>query len=247
MYRDPERDLCEKIEDIERAVEALMSQSPAISGAFDRVNSTSSDVSQLSLYPSSETRSEPRPPTDMDFSKPRRPPRLSSLNTSSRDSVMRSTESYSPAISRKSSPGIPSGSEIASSEPTDGRSSVGQPSPSLHRPIVMWTKSPTKPMDRRAAVAKSLPTLPVTPEIEPGRRRSNSESNSIRLPSPAVWDDSASGTTKPEMYKVVPDVLPEPIVHKKHASTISQQDIFEKSVFQNSAIYCDLSVYITPH
>jgi hypothetical protein len=213
-----------------------MTQSPAISAAFDRVNSTGSEISQLSL-------SEPRYPVDTDFNKPRRPPRLSSLNTSSRDSIMRPTEPYSPAISRKSSPGIPSGSEIAPSEPTDGRSSVGQPSPLLHRPIVTWTKSPTKPMDRRAAVAKSLPTLPVTPEIEPGRRRSNSETEPVRLPSPAVWDDSASVTTKSDMYKIVPQILPEPVVHTKHASTISQQDSFEKSVFQNSAIYCDLSVF----
>jgi hypothetical protein len=235
MYRHSDRDLCEKIEDIERAVEALMSQSPAISAAFDRINSTGSDMSQLSL-------SEPRTPVDTDFSKPRRPPRLSSLNTSSRDSMMKPTEPYSPAISRKSSPGIQSGSEIALSEPTDGRSSVGQPSPSLHRPVVMWTKSPTKPMDRRAAVAKSLPTLPVTPEIESSRRRSNSESDSIRLPSPAVLDDASSVPMKTEMYSAVPRIIPEPIVHKRHASTVSQQDSFERSVFQNSAIYCDLLV-----
>jgi hypothetical protein len=217
-----------------------MSQSPAISAALDRVNSTGSEVSQLSLYPNSE----PLSAVDMDFSKPHRPPcrppRLQSLDTSKQSPVLTPTEFYSPAISGKSSPGIPSGSEIAPSEPTDGRSSVGQPSPQLHRPIVMWTKPPTKPLDRRAAVAKSLPTLPPTPEIEPGRRRSNSENDSLRLPSPAIWGDKSSVKAKPELYKILPEISPEASKLERHASTMSQQDSFERQIFKNSAQYCNL-------
>jgi hypothetical protein len=217
-----------------------MSQSPAISAALDRVNSTGSEISQLNLYSSSE----PRSAVDRDFSKPRRPPhrptRLQSLDTSNQSSAVIPTEPNSPATSQLSSPGIQSGSEIAPSEPMDGKSSVGQPSPPLHRPIVMWTKPPANALDRRAAVAKSLPTLPPTPEIEPSRRRSNSESDSVRLPSPAVWDDNVSVKAKPELYKALPQISPEAQKMLKHASTISQQDSFERQIFKNSAQYCNL-------
>jgi hypothetical protein len=236
MYRQSDRDVSENIEDIERAVEGLMSQSPAISAALDRVNSTASDISHLSLSPAAEVKS-----IHMEFKQPRRPPRLTSLHTGSRSPISKPSEPYSPAISRKSSPGIPSGSEISPSEPMDGRSSVGQPSPTLHRPIVMWTKTTPKAPDRRANVAKSLPTLPVTPEVEPGRRRSNSQTESIRLPPPA-WQDPANTSTKSETYTVVPQVLPQPVIHQRATSTLSQQDSFEKTIFKNSAIYCDLSV-----
>jgi hypothetical protein len=224
MYLHADRDMSDNIDEIERVVESLMSQSPVISAALDRVNSVSSEVSQMSLYPSDAK------PIDVNFHKPRQLSRLVT-STSSGSLKSRPTEPYSPATSA----GILSGSEIASSEPTDGASSVGQLSPTISRQSPMW-----KPPERRVTVGMSVPMLPTTPEIEPGRKRPASETDSLRLPLSA-WDDAGS-TKSGGKYSHVPSTNAKPVKVKRSASTTSQQQTFEKALFKNSAIYCDLSV-----
>jgi hypothetical protein len=219
FYHNIDRDISENVEDIERLVESLISQSPVIAAAFDRVNSVSSEMSHLSLPAPVATK-----PANFEFHKPRLP-LLQKITTQSTDNQ---TSAYSPSTS----PGLPSGSEIALSDPGDSRSSVGQASPTSRRSSLF--KAP----DRRLNLGRSLPPLPATPEIIGGMRRSASFSSSIQLP-PAAWEDPGT-PRRSKTYTHMPAAEEKPVKLTRSTSTASQQQSFEKSLFKNSAIYCDL-------
>lgn len=229
MYSQTDRDPSEHVEDIERVVESLMSESPAISTAFDRVNSVSSQMSELALDASVV------PQWDGTlYHKPRNPPPLNISQPTTKD-----LDLYSPS----SSPGLLSCSEIAPPEPEAAKSSVGMPSPIFHQsPPRIPMRNPKrdsmqKLAGRRLITTRSMPIYAVTPEIEPAVRRSASECDSIQLP-PAAWDlkDAQTYSHLPSSNSSEPQKL------YRSTSTRSQQGTFEKSLFKNSAIYCDLYV-----
>ncbi|KAF2419008.1 hypothetical protein EJ08DRAFT_574105, partial [Tothia fuscella] len=201
---DKDRDMSERVKDIERTVESLISQSPVISAAFDKLDSVSSDMSQLSL-PAAAPVPAARIP-NVEFHKPRLP---ILKTTKSNLEACEHIDAYSPSTS----PGIRSGSEIASSEPTNGHSSVGQKSPSIHG-FPMWS-----PKDKRLNLVRSLPPLPATPELVPLLRRSARRQSQVQSVRSSL--SSRKRVSSPTCTEV-------------------QQKAFEQSLFKNSAIYCDL-------
>jgi hypothetical protein len=164
-------------------------------------------------------------PANLEFHKPRLP--LLKTNSQNTDSQM-SSSVYTPCTS----PGVPSGSEIAPSDPGDSRSSVGQASPASRRSSLF------KAQDKRLNLGRSLPPLPATPEIVAGMRRSASFSSSIHLP-PAAWEDLGT-PRRSKTYTHMPAAEEKFVKLTRSTSTASQQQSFEKSLFKNSAIYCDL-------
>jgi hypothetical protein len=303
MASQYDRDAGERIEGIERVVQSLMDQSPALYAAFDRVNSVGSDLSFPSLNtgspksassPSkSNTTSRAATPSMLstescpDGIQHNKTPALPPLRVSSRSqnasqntrkfelrfkaSIPSSLGSapYSPATS----PGELSSSEISPSEQGmwDNASSVGFPSPHIlmkspspHIPMKSsmrhWKPPDTRPVAgrslppvpksavierNRAEQASSLPALSTPPDSDIERQLSNrrpsppSECEPIALP-PAAWEDDKATIKGSSQYSTTPAVSQEAVLLGKHMSTISQQDNFEKEVFKNSAIYCDL-------
>jgi 3-dehydroquinate dehydratase len=88
----------------------------------------------------------------------------------------------------------------------------------------------------------ALPTPPdsdVERHPESRRKRLPSEFESI-APPPAAWEDDSATIKDATQYSTMPVVEQDAVLLEKHMSTISQQEKFEKEVFKNSAIYCDL-------
>jgi hypothetical protein len=237
MIARHEGDKIERIEEIERVIQSLMDQSPPLSAAFDRVNSVSSDMSQMSLNASGHS-------SEHEGAKPRRsPPLLAPHSTNVKElDRSRSLSNLSSSVSSTSSPVIQSGSEGWESSCT----SVGTNSPVFRKSPMLSFRSQEL---RHAHLARSLPPLPspipslppLLPLLPLPLRRSASDDESIRLP-PAAWDDNATIREK-DTYSDVPAIPePEPVLLKRSAST----QTFEKELFKNSAIYCDLSVLLTP-
>ncbi|KIW09091.1 uncharacterized protein PV09_00036 [Verruconis gallopava] len=197
---------------------------------------------------------------------PSRNKELRTLEIRSKTSVPSSIASsyYSPTTS----PDTLSGSELAPSEAGmwENTSSVGFPSP--HLPIKS-TRRHWKPPDTRQVAGKSLPAVPKTVMVERARteqalsmpalptppdsdvehkvnypllhqrQRAPSVAESIVLP-PSAWEDDNATIKDTSQYSLMPSSDAEAIMLGKHMSTISQQENFEKEVFKNSAIYCDL-------
>jgi hypothetical protein len=70
-------------------------------------------------------------------------------------------------------------------------------------------------------------------------RRPTSDANSIQSPLPA-WDEETSSLNKTHPLLLIPTIQPEAIKLSRSTSTASQKEIFERHLFQNSAILCDL-------
>lgn len=247
-------DTNERVEEIERVVQSLVDQSPALGAAFDRVNSFSSNMSQLSLNYSGPESDEgvqsKRPPLLT-----RRPSPLTRRPSPLTQGLERKNSiSDLSILSSSSRPETRSGSEAAFSEPwaTSSCSSV-EPSPVFRKSPLLSFKSASS---RRANLTRSLPPLPPLPlpmisaslpPIPPlPLRRSASDDQSIRLP-PAMWDDNAT-IRDARTYSHIPSVRStESVRLKRSTSTVSQQATFERVLFKNSAIYCDLLVARSPY
>jgi hypothetical protein len=229
----------EKVDEIERVVQSLMDQSPALGAAFDRVNSFSSGMSQLSLNTSDHG-------SDNEGLRSKRPPQLLRRPSPLAQDLERTRSSSNlSTVSSSSRPGTRSGSEAASSEPwAESSCSSVEPSPVFRKSPMLSFKAAS---NRRVNLARSLPPLPPPlpislPPIPPlPLRRSASDDQSIRLP-PAMWDDNATIRDNGS-YSQFPMISETDSAKlKRSASTMSQQASFEKELFKNSAIYCDLLV-----
>jgi hypothetical protein len=98
---------------------------------------------------------------------------------------------------------------------------------------------------------KNPPSLATTSEEpeepHPGHRGSASDSEFSNLP-PSAWSDDEDGTRPSKLKRterskeisLTPNVDLEPVKLERATSTASQQDAFEKMLFKNSAILCDL-------
>jgi hypothetical protein len=94
---------------------------------------------------------------------------------------------------------------------------------------------------RRAVTTSHLNSGPVGRGIEEKSlpRRPASDATSIQLPPPA-WDEETASLNKTQPLSLIPTIQPEAIKLSRSTSTISQKDAFERHLFQNSAILCDL-------
>lgn len=230
-------DTSEKSEEIERVVQSLVDQSPALGAAFDRVNSFNSTMSELNLNTTGQD------PENISCKSKRPPPlfrRSSPLGSDRKSSI-----SNISTVSSSSRPEARSDSETIFSEPwtTSSCSSV-EPSPVFCKPPLLSSKSAKS---RRWNSTRSSPPLPplsppaISGSFPPGPplsfRRPALDDQSIRLP-PAMWEDDVT-IREPKIDSPIPSIRSTKSVKHK-TSTASQHASFEKELFKNSAIYCDL-------
>ncbi|KAF2666240.1 hypothetical protein BT63DRAFT_416639 [Microthyrium microscopicum] len=69
--------------------------------------------------------------------------------------------------------------------------------------------------------------------------RHSHSADSLHLP-PPVWDDETKSMHKTERLSLLPQLSEEPLKLGRSASTISQQQEFERTLFRNAAILCDV-------
>lgn len=94
---------------------------------------------------------------------------------------------------------------------------------------------------RRAVTTSHLPSGPADQELkeESLPKRPASDVELIRLPPPA-WDEETASLNKTQPLSLMPTIQPEAIKLTRSTSTISQKAAFDRRLFQNSAILCDL-------
>ncbi|TLD23504.1 hypothetical protein E2P81_ATG08848 [Venturia nashicola] len=232
-------DTSEKIEEIERVVQSLVDQSPALGAAFDRVNSFSGNISALSLNMTGKN-------SENEGLKSKRPPPLLRRSSPLTQGLERNSSiSNTSTVSSNNRPGNRSDSAFSEPWATSSCSSV-ELSPVSCKPQLPSSKFTSS---RRSDLTRSLPPFPpLLPPALPGfipilaplrLRRSASDDQSIRLP-PAKWDDGATVREHRPNSHVSSIRSTESAKFRRTPITISQQATFKKELFQNSAIYCDL-------
>jgi len=222
--------------EVRRAIDLVAGKEPAISPSIlPTVRSVDSGLSQLSIQPtrtntSSSTRDALRRPAPLVT--PTRTPEMIARELS------RSPTAPSP-LTRTSPPYL-------SETPEDKVSNI--PLPILTPPQHLPRPSPTP---RRTTSGRNLPSLATTKEEpedpHPGHRRSASDGEFSTLP-PSAWSEDEDAIRPAKLKRkdrskevsLTPSVDTEPIKIERAMSTFSQQETFEKMLFKNSAILCDL-------
>jgi hypothetical protein len=135
--------------------------------------------------------------------------------------------------------------EIRHSPTTQSRgehSPIDQFNAQLSSPVE--APSPATPAAiKRAFTTSYLPTP--SPNASPRElhkllpQRPSSESETIQLP-PSAWCEETASLNPTEKLSLLPAIAPEAVKISRSTSTTSQKSAFEKRLFQNSAILCDL-------
>jgi hypothetical protein len=202
-----------KIEQLKRVVDNVAGRTPTLNANLERVNSVASDLSKMTLAYSRDS------PSDA-FG------RHSPLST-----PMQTPEMMARDLSR--SPTQTSPGSISESSPGDSRTTAGPSSPRA------WGPQMRRTAPGRVNVLTITPESPT--EVPSSHRRSASDTDFPRLP-PAAMDEDEVDTITPaprkELTFAPPKELPDSL--QRNASTRSQQERFEKTVFRHSAILCDL-------
>lgn len=235
-------DVHEKLADMRHVIDRIAGRNPAVSPSIlPTVRSVESGLSQLSLQ---SIRSNTSPIEE----RIRRP---APLVTPTRTPEMIARElSRSPTQTLPTTRRTPPPQRGLGPEASDDRTTAG-PTPVLTPPQQMQQVSRPLSGSVRSFSGKNLPSLTSTAEEpeepHPGHRRSASDSEFSTLP-PSAWSDDEDGIKSSKLKRrerskeisLTPNVEPEPVKLERATSTASQQDTFEKMLFRNSAILCDL-------
>lgn len=231
----------DKLQELRGVIDTIAGRNPAISPSIlPSVKSVDSGLSQLSIQPSrsnpASSLADERVRRPAPLVTPRRTPEMIARELS------RSPTQISPSTRRTPPPQRGLGLEAS-----DDRTTAG-PTPSLTPPQQQTLPSSAP---RRTLSGKNPPNLATTAEEpeepHPGHRRSASDSEFATLPTSA-WSDDEDGIRPTKLKRrerskeisLTPNVEPEPVKLERATSTASQQDTFEKMLFKNSAILCDL-------
>jgi len=227
--------MLEKLMNLRGVIDKVLGGHPALSPPTPTVSSVDSGLSQLSLQ---QTNSD----ASLVQERMRRPAPL--ITPTHTPEMMAKEQSRSPTQMLPGTRQSPPALRGLRLETSDNRTTAG-PGPSLTPPPQQQLQSP-----RRIHSGKNLPSLETTAEIEgsrPAYRRSLSDGEFPTLP-PSAWggDEDAIRPVKPNQraktddISLTPNFDPEPVKFERSKSTVIQQDAFEKVLFKNSAILCDL-------
>ena len=222
----------DKLMELRAAIDKAAGRPPPINPRMPTVNSVDSGLSQLSLQPTSGNVS----PIDNRLRRPA--PLITPTHTPEMiaKELPRSPTQISPTT-RQSPPLL--------RDVSHERAMVG-PTPSLTPPPQQQQQSP-----RRIHSGRNLPSLATRAEAaegsRPAYRRSASDSDFSSLP-PSAWggDEDRIRMARFNQRARTDDLSPTPNIDtqpekvERSKSTASQQDTFEKMLFKNSAILCDL-------
>ena len=208
--------------DLRAAIDKAAGRPPVMSPRIPTIHSVDSGLSQLSLYRPTPLITPTHTPEMMAKEMPRSPTQIS-------------------PTTRQSPPPL----RGLGLDASDNRTTAG-PTPSLTPPPHQRQQSP-----RRIHSGRNLPSLETRAEeaegSRPAYRRSASDSDFSSLP-PSAWggDEDRIRVAKlnrramTEDISMTPSADAQPVKSEHSQSTPSQQDAFEKMLFKNSAILCDL-------
>jgi hypothetical protein len=232
----------DKLFHMRQLIDRIAGRNPAVSPSIlATVRSVDSGLSQLSIQP---TRSEPSP-----FDERVRRPAPLITPTRTPEMIARELSRSPTQVSPLTSRSAPTQRGLGP-EASDDRTVAG-PTPALTPPRQIGQQQQQSPAPKRTVSQKNLPSLASTAEEpedpHPGHRRSASDSEFTTLP-PSAWSDDEDRPRSAKLQrkrrsKEVPsssNAEPESVKLERATSTRSQQDTFEKSLFKNSAILCDL-------
>ena len=221
----------DKLMDLRAAIDKAAGRQPV-----PTISSVDSSLSQLSLQQMSGNTS----PVDGRLRRPA--PLITPTHTPEMNAkeMPRSPIQISPTT-RQSPPAL-RGLRLDAS---DDRTTAG-PTPSLTPPPHQHHQSP-----RRIHSGRDLPSLETRVEgsegLRPAYLRSASESDFSSLPPSALSGDEdrirpakLNRRARTDEISPAPNVDAQTVSYERSKSTPSQQDIFEKMLFKNSAILCDL-------
>jgi len=224
----------DKLMDLRAAIDKAAGRPPALSPHMETIGSVDSGLSQLSLQTSDNT-SRLRRPTPLIT--PTHTPEMMAKE------LPRSPTQISPTT-RQSPPPL-RGLRLDAS---DDRTTAG-PTPSLTPPPQQQQQQPSpKRIHHRGRNLSSLDTRAEGAEgSHPVYRRSASESDFSTLP-PSAWGGDEDRIRQAKLNRrprtddasLTPNVDTRSAIDERSKSTARQQDVFEKMLFKNSAILCDL-------